>query len=74
MDDHFDTSGVFEISKFDISKFACTIMILSFLYRQAHISCVMTKFSLCICENNGAYQLHGNSAADHDTPLFSLHR
>ena len=23
MDDHFDTSGVFEISKFDISKFAC---------------------------------------------------
>ena len=24
MDDHFDTSGVFEISKFDISKFACT--------------------------------------------------
>ena len=26
MDDHFDTSGVFEISKFDISKFACTFM------------------------------------------------
>ena len=25
MDDHFDTSGVFEISKFDISKFACTL-------------------------------------------------
>ena len=24
MDDHFDTSSVFEISKFDISKFACT--------------------------------------------------
>ena len=24
MDDHFDTSGVFEISKFDISKLACT--------------------------------------------------
>ena len=24
MDDHFDTSGVFEISKFDISKSACT--------------------------------------------------
>ena len=23
MDDHFDTSGVFEISKFDIAKFAC---------------------------------------------------
>ena len=23
MDDHFDTSGVFEISKFYISKFAC---------------------------------------------------
>ena len=23
MEDHFDTSGVFEISKFDISKFAC---------------------------------------------------
>ena len=23
MDDHFDTSSVFEISKFDISKFAC---------------------------------------------------
>ena len=23
MDDHFDTSGVFEISKFDISKLAC---------------------------------------------------
>ena len=23
MDDHFDTSGVFEINKFDISKFAC---------------------------------------------------
>ena len=26
MDDHFDTSGVFEISKFDISKFACICM------------------------------------------------
>ena len=24
MEDHFDTSGVFERSKFDISKFACT--------------------------------------------------
>ena len=24
MDDHFDTSGVFEISKFDISKLACS--------------------------------------------------
>ena len=23
MDDHFDKSGVFEISKFDISKLAC---------------------------------------------------
>ena len=23
MDDHFDTSGVFEISKFDLSKLAC---------------------------------------------------
>ena len=23
MEDHFDTSGVFEISKFDKSKFAC---------------------------------------------------
>ena len=23
MDDHFNTSGVFEISKFDILKFAC---------------------------------------------------
>ena len=28
MDDHFDTSGVFEISKFDISKFACTCIFL----------------------------------------------
>ena len=25
MDDHFDTSGVFEISKFDISKLACIL-------------------------------------------------
>ena len=25
MEDHFDTSGVFEISKFDISKFACNL-------------------------------------------------
>ena len=25
MDDHFDTSSVFEISKFDISKFACIV-------------------------------------------------
>ena len=24
MDDHFDTSGVFKISKFEISKFACS--------------------------------------------------
>ena len=24
MEDHFDTGGVFEISKFDIWKFACT--------------------------------------------------
>ena len=28
MDDHFDTSGVFEISKFDISKFACMCVLL----------------------------------------------
>ena len=26
MDDHFDTFGVFEISKFDISKLACTLV------------------------------------------------
>ena len=25
IEDHFDTSGVFEISKFDISKFACSL-------------------------------------------------
>ena len=29
MDDHFDTSGVFEISKFDISKFACSSILQS---------------------------------------------
>ena len=28
MDDHFDTSSVFEISKFDISKFACILFFL----------------------------------------------
>ena len=27
MDDHFDTSGVFEINKFDISKLACNLII-----------------------------------------------
>ena len=29
MDDHFDTSGVFMISKFDISEFACTLCMLN---------------------------------------------
>ena len=42
MDHHFDTSSVFEISKFDISKFACTCHRAQ--YRVViHIACFVVK-------------------------------
>ena len=38
MDDHFNTSGVFEISKFDISKLAC---ILTKVLQKCFFSCCL---------------------------------
>ena len=35
-----------------------------FFNNEAHLSHVMRKSAVCICENKGADQLHGNWAAD----------
>ena len=41
MDDHFDTSGVFEISKFDIAKFACIAI---------YDGCKIVNFQMTNCD------------------------
>ena len=50
MDDHFDTSGVFEISKFDISRYACIFIITEHRLNlmKCHMSSVMRKYTFCI--------------------------
>ena len=52
MDDHFDTSGVFEISKFDIAKLNCICKLSEnysftiYKYQQAEITLVFVPTSI----------------------------
>ena len=51
MDDHFDTSGVFEISKFDISKFACICLVhirLRSFFQNYNFNLLQKDFSLLV--------------------------
>ena len=65
---HFNTNGVFGISKFDTSKLACNCIVNKLI-------AIMTKTLLfyepgrektvfCICKNKDADQLQGNREAD----------
>ena len=47
MDDYFDTSGVFEISKFDISKLAC-IDKMAYMRTLTFFQACLNKKMLCL--------------------------